>query len=433
MLLSHLLKRTIRLGTLNVISADGVLHSFSGAPEFSGAPAPKVTIRLHTRALQRKLYINPDLALGEAYMDGTMTIEQGSLSDLFEIMAINMQSALSDPIYSLRDRFWRLTRAWQQYNPVGLSRKHVAHHYDLPDQLYELFLDEDRQYSCAYFQDEDDDLETAQAAKKRHLAAKLLLEPGQKVLDIGSGWGGLALYLAEEGGGEVTGLTLSDSQLKVANERALAAGMDEKVKFQLRDYREQKGTFDRIVSVGMFEHVGVNHYRKFFKTIGDLLSEDGVCVLHSISRMGGPASTSSWIRKYIFPGGYSPSLSETLAVIEKSGLWVTDIEVLRLHYADTLKAWRARFEANRPRIAQLLDERFCRMWEYYLVLSEAAFRHGDHFVFQIQITKRRDAVPLTRDYIKEWEYSHPLNNSPRETGPVIRFGNAKKQRAGARG
>jgi len=400
MLLSHLLKRTIRIGTLNVISADGVKHSFSGAP------GPKVTIRLHTRALQRKLYINPDLALGEAYMDGTLTIEQGSLSDLFEIMATNMQSALSDPLYALRERLWWLLRGWQQYNPIGLSRKNVAHHYDLPDQLYDLFLDDDRQYSCAYFQNEDDDLATAQLAKKRHLAAKLRLAPGQKVLDIGSGWGGLALYLAEEGGGEVTGLTLSDSQLKVANARAANAGIEEKVKFHLRDYRQQKGTFDRIVSVGMFEHVGVNQYKRFFAAINDLLSDDGVCVLHSISRMGGPASTSPWIRKYIFPGGYSPSLSETLAVIEKSGLWVTDIEVLRLHYAETLKAWRARFEANRAQIAELIDERFCRMWEYYLVLSEAAFRYGDHFVFQIQITKRRDAVPLTRNYIGEWEYSH---------------------------
>ncbi|MFV2001661.1 MAG: class I SAM-dependent methyltransferase [Paracoccaceae bacterium] len=284
----------------------------------------------------------------------------------------------------------------------------MAHHYDLPDQLYDLFLDGDRQYSCAYFQSEGDDLAVAQAAKKRHLAAKLLLEPGQKILDIGSGWGGLALYLAQAGGGEVTGLTLSQSQLNVARARAAEAGADDKVNFQLRDYREEKGTFDRIVSVGMFEHVGVNQYQKFFSTVDDLLSDDGVCVLHSISRMSGPGSTSPWVRKYIFPGGYSPSLSETLAVIEKSGLWVTDIEVLRLHYADTLHAWRSRFEANRARVAEMMDERFCRMWEYYLVLAESAFRHGDHFVFQIQLAKHRDTVPLTRDYIHDWENSHPV-------------------------
>lgn len=402
MLLSYLLKHTVRVGTLNLIDADGVRHVFSGAP------GPEVTIRLHTHAVQRKLYINPELAVGEAYMDQTLTIEDGTLSDLAAVMAANMQSAKSDPLYALRDWLSRVLRRWQQYNPVKLSRKHVAYHYDLPDELYDLFLDDDRQYSCAYFHHDSDDLATAQLAKKRHLAAKLLLEPGQKVLDIGSGWGGLGLYLAQEGGGEVTGLTLSKSQIKVSHERAIEAGMDERVKYYLRDYRQQKGKFDRIVSVGMFEHVGTHYYPKFFSAINNLLSDDGVCVLHSISRMTGPSSTGPWIRKYIFPGGYSPSLSETLAVVEKSGLWVTDIEILRLHYAETLKAWHSRFEANRARIAELLDERFCRMWEFYLTLSQAAFRHGDHFVFQMQLAKRRDTVPLTRDYITEWEEAHPL-------------------------
>jgi cyclopropane-fatty-acyl-phospholipid synthase len=408
MLLSHLLKRTIHVGTLNLILADGSRHSFSGTP------GREVTIRLHDRALPRKLYLNPDMAVGEAYMDGTLTIEKGSLSDLLAIMAGNMQHARTDLLYDLRHRLSCLFRGWQQYNPIKLSRKNVAHHYDLPDQLYDLFLDGDRQYSCAYFQTGQKDLAAAQAAKKRHLAAKLLLKPGQKVLDIGSGWGGLALYLAQEGGGEVTGLTLSESQLKVARERVAEAGVDQKVKFHLRDYREQKGNFDRIVSVGMFEHVGVGQYRKFFSTVENLLHDDGVCVLHSIGRMAGPGSTSPWVRKYIFPGGYSPSLSETMAEIEKSGLWVTDVEVLRLHYAETLHAWRSRFEANRARIAEMIDERFCRMWEYYLVLSEAAFRHGDHYVFQIQLAKRRDAVPLTRDYMSEWENSRPLKITRRK-------------------
>ena len=403
MLLSHLLKRAILVGTLNVIDAHGRLH------RFSGTPTPEVTIRLHDRALHRKLYFNPDLAVGEAFMDGTLTIEQGSLIDLFEIMATNRRNAQKDPLYALRDTLSRLLRRWQQYNPVDHSRKNVAHHYDLPDQLYDLFLDGDRQYSCAYFRNGEDDLPAAQAAKKRHLAAKLLLQPGQRVLDIGSGWGGLAHYLADAGGGEVTGLTLSKEQLKVARQRVAGAGVDDRVKFHLRDYRQQKGSFDRIVSVGMFEHVGVTHYQKYFSTISDLLTDDGVCVVHSIGRMAGPSSTSPWVRKYIFPGGYSPSLSETLAVIEKSGLWVTDVEILRLHYADTLKEWRSRSQANRANIANLLDERFCRMWEYYLVLSEAAFRHGDHFVFQIQLAKRRDTVPLTRDYITEWENSHPVS------------------------
>jgi len=402
MLLNRLLKRAIRTGTLTVITATGKRLTFAGAP------GPQVTIRLHTHALQRKLYLNPEMAIGEGYMDGTLTIEQGSLNDLAEIMAANEHHAQADPLFATRARLSNLLRRWQQYNPVKMSRKNVEHHYDLPDQLYDLFLDSDRQYSCAYFQNESDDLATAQAAKKRHLAAKLLLEPGQKVLDIGSGWGGLALYLAGVSGADVTGLTLSTSQIEVARERAVQNGLDKNVKFHLRDYREQKGKFDRIVSVGMFEHVGVNHYQQFFSKIGDLLSDDGVCVLHSIARMEGPGSTGPWIRKYIFPGGYSPSLSETMAEIEKSGLWVTDIEILRLHYAETLKAWRSRFEANRARIAELLDERFCRMWEFYLVLAESAFRHSDHYVFQIQLAKRRDAVPLTRDYITEWENAHPL-------------------------
>jgi len=403
MILSKLLTRMVRIGTLDVIDANGRLH------HYAGAPGPQVTIKLHNSALHRKLYVNPELALGEAFVDGTLTIEKGKLSDLFEIMALNEKNAQSDWLFALRDRISRFMRRWQQYNPIDLSQKNVAHHYDLPDQLYDLFLDADRQYSCAYFQDGNDDLATAQVAKERHLAAKLLLEPGQKVLDIGSGWGGLAQYLAKEGRVDVTGLTLSHSQLKVARERAIKSGLGNSVDFQFRDYREQKGSFDRIVSVGMFEHVGVNQYERFFSTVNGLLKDDGICVLHSIGRMAGPASTSPWIRKYIFPGGYSPSLSETLAVIEKSGLWVTDIEVLRLHYADTLQAWRSRFEANRVRIADLLDEKFCRMWEYYLVISEAAFRHGDHFVFQIQLAKRRDAVPLTRDYILDWENAHPIN------------------------
>ena len=400
MLLSYFLKTIVRVGTLDVIEANGRQH------RFSGTPSPQVTVRLHDRGLPTRLYLNPDLAVGEAYVDGTLTIEQGTLSELVEIMARNMDNGPLDPIFALRSKIWLLIRSWQQNNPIWRSRENVAHHYDLPDRLYDLFLDGDKQYSCAYFMDQNDSLETAQTAKKRHLAAKLLLEPGQKVLDIGSGWGGLALYLAREGGGEVTGLTLSKSQLEVARQRAAKARLDQKVKFHLRDYRQQEGQFDRIVSVGMFEHVGVKHYEQFFSSIRNLLKDDGVCLLHSIGRMAGPGTTGPWMRKYIFPGGYSPSLSETLTAIEKSGLWVTDIEILRLHYAQTLKHWRERFEKNRGEIAGMLDERFCRMWEYYLTLSEAAFLYCDHFVFQIQIAKRRDAVPLTRDYIGDWEREH---------------------------
>ncbi len=401
-LLSRLLTRVVKVGTLTVIDVDGKSHVFAGGP------GPQVTMALHDKALYRALFLNPELAIGEAYMEGTLTLEDGTLADLFELMAKNEESARSSLIYSLRLQGEKLTRRWLQYNPLGLSKKNVAHHYDLPDELYDLFLDANRQYSCAYFTNGDDDLAAAQVAKERHLAAKLLLEPGQKVLDIGSGWGGLAFYLAQQADVEVTGLTLSQSQLDYSRQQAKKLGLEKRVNFQLRDYREQTGHFDRIVSVGMFEHVGVTQYEKFFATVDNLLTDDGICVLHSIGRMAGPASTSEWIRKYIFPGGYSPALSETMAVIEKSGLWAADIEILRLHYAKTLQAWSRRFQAHRARVAEMIDERFCRMWEYYLAASEAAFRHGDHFVFQIQLAKKRDAVPLTRDYIGLWEKAHPI-------------------------
>jgi len=402
MLLSRILKRVIRIGTLEVIDATGKRH------KFTGAPGPEVTIRLHKRSLHTKLYLNPDLYVGEAWMDGTLTIEKGTLSAFANIIAANMQFAVDDPFYALHERVSRLVRRWQQYNPVSASRRHVSHHYDLPDWLYDIFLDRDQQYSCAYFNSPEDDLETAQQNKQNHLAAKLLLEPDHKVLDIGSGWGGLALYLAEAGGGEVTGLTLSDEQLKIAKKRAQESSLADKAHFHLRDYREEDGTYDRIVSVGMFEHVGVNHFDEFFSSVKRLLADDGVCVIHSIGRMNGPSSTSAWIRKYIFPGGYSPALSETIAAIEKSGLWVTDVEILRLHYAQTLKAWSKRFAAKRSIVAKRMGERFCRMWEFYLAISEAVFRYGDHYVFQIQIAKRRDAVPLTRDYINQWEANRPV-------------------------
>lgn len=406
MLMAGFLERMIRVGKLEVIDAHGNYHVFSGTP---GCEA---TVRLYDSALHRKLFFNPDLHVGEAYMNGTLIVEKGTLSDFLEILVTNLGAAQTYPMYSACEWFSRVLRGWQQYNPVGRSRSNAAHHYDLPDQLYDQFLDHDRQYSCAYFLSPDDDLDTAQANKQRHLAAKLLLEPGVSVLDIGSGWGGLALYLARVGGGQVTGLTLSDKQVKMANRRAAEAGLSDRVRFYLRDYREETGTYDRIVSVGMFEHVGINHYREFFSTVRKLLAEDGLCVLHSIGRMAGPSTTCAWLRRYIFPGGYSPSLSEVLPAIEGSGLWIADIEVLRLHYAETLRAWQHRFQENRARIAELFDERFCRKWEFYLALSEAAFRHGDHFVFQIQLSKRRDAAPLTRDYITDWERTHTAETSP---------------------
>jgi len=402
-MLASVLAQVIRVGRLSLIDAAGRRHVFEGAP------GPAASIRLRDPALHWKLLVKPRLFVPEAYMDGTLTVEEGSLYDFVDMLVSNDAAGLGDKLpMRLAAAGGRLVRRLHQYNPVPRARRNVAHHYDLSDQLYELFLDRDRQYSCAYFRSPEDDLDAAQDNKKGHIAAKLLLRPGQRVLDIGSGWGGLALYLAAECGVDVTGLTLSEEQLKVANRRAASAGLADRVRFHLRDYREESGRYDRIVSVGMFEHVGVNQYPAFFRKLRELLAPDGVALLHSIGRMDGPGTTNPWLRKYIFPGGYSPALSEVVPEAERARLWITDIEILRLHYADTLRAWRGRFEQNRDRIRALYDERFCRMWEMYLVGAELAFRRDGHLVFQMQLAKAVDAVPLTRDYIVDWERAHRL-------------------------
>ena len=390
----------IRIGRCDLIDAAGQHHIFGGTP------GPAVTVRLHDKSLYRKLLLNPRLSVGEAYMDGTLTIENGGLYDLMELLTRNDVAMLDHPFWRFVNRATRLTKRLHQYNPVSRARRNVAHHYDLSDELYNLFLDRDRQYSCAYFLSPDDDIDTAQLNKRRHIAAKLLLRPGMKVLDIGCGWGGLALYLASECGADVTGLTLSTEQLKVAQRRAAQAGLSDRVRFVLRDYREETAQYDRIVSVGMFEHVGVGQYPAFFDQLNRLLKPEGVALLHSIGRSDGPGTTNPWLRKYIFPGGYSPAISEVVPVIEQRRLLITDIEVLRLHYAETLKAWRRRFLQQRDKVLKLYDERFCRMWEMYLVGSEIAFRHGGHIVMQIQMAKAVDSVPLTRDYLFEWERAH---------------------------
>jgi cyclopropane-fatty-acyl-phospholipid synthase len=400
MLLDSVLPRVIRVGRLSVVDAAGKSHIFEGSP------GPAATVRLRDPALSWKLLVRPRLYVPEAYMDGALTIEEGSLYDLIDLLGANDTALPDSLLLRLGNAIGRLVRHIHQHNPIPRARRNAAHHYDLSDQLYELFLDRDRQYSCAYFQTPEDDLDTAQDNKKRHIAAKLLLSPGQRVLDIGSGWGGLALYLADECGVDVTGLTLSEEQLKVAQRRAAAAGLADRVRFHLRDYREESGHYDRIVSVGMFEHVGVKQYRAFFGKLNELLAPDGVALLHSIGRMDGPGTTNAWLRKYIFPGGYSPALSEVVPVVERMRLWITDIEILRLHYADTLRAWRRRFEQNRDRIRALYDERFCRMWEMYLVGAEIAFRRGGSLVFQMQMAKTVGTVPLTRDYIQDWERAH---------------------------
>jgi cyclopropane-fatty-acyl-phospholipid synthase len=340
---------------------------------------------------------NPELALGEIYMDGTFVVENASIADA---LAILMDQP--DPLPNWAKPHWwarYLARHIRQFNPPRRAKTNVAHHYDLDGRLYSLFLDSDKQYSCAYFERPDISLDDAQLAKKRHITAKLLVRPHHRVLDIGSGWGGLGLYIAETTRADVTGVTLSTEQLETSRARAAEKNLTQSVRFLLQDYRDIPGSFDRIVSVGMFEHVGVDFYETYFKRCAELLTDDGVMVLHSIGRSEGPDATNPWIAKYIFPGGYIPALSEVASAIERAGLLVCDIEILRLHYAETLKAWRERFMARREEAVQLYDERFARMWEFYLASSEMAFRKQKLMNFQIQLTKRQGIVPMTRDYI----------------------------------
>ncbi len=394
-LLRRFLSQFIRRGSMTVTTAGGMKFCVGDG---SGEP---VEVRFLTADAQRRILVNPELGLGEAYMDGEFIVERGSIADALAIL-LDQPDLLphwAKPWWHLR----YLTRRLQQFNPRSRSRSNVAHHYDLDARLYSLFLDADKQYSCAYFETPDMTLDDAQLAKKRHIAAKLLVNGGQRILDIGSGWGGLGLYLAEIAGADVTGITLSTEQLQVANARAAEKGLTRQARFLLEDYRDIDGPFDRIVSVGMFEHVGAKFYDTYFQRCAELLSRDGVMLLHSIGRSQGPDSTNPWIAKYIFPGGYIPSLSEVLPSIERAGLLVCDIEILRLHYAETLKAWRERFMARREEAVQLYDERFALMWEFYLAACEMTFRKQDMMNFQLQLTRRQGVVPMTRDYIAHEE------------------------------
>jgi cyclopropane-fatty-acyl-phospholipid synthase len=363
----------------------------------------RLTIRLTSTSSQLRVLLDPDLKFGEAYMEGTLIVDEGSVADVLALAL--SQDRSSRPTYWAKPQ-WLVRYLWrrlEQFNCRQRSRTNVAHHYDLDGRLYSMFLDSDRQYSCAYFEHSDQSLDDAQLAKMRHLAAKLLVKSGARVLDIGSGWGGLACYLAEICEAQVEGVTLSQEQLAFSRARVEAAGLSSKVRFQLADYRDLARSYDRIVSVGMFEHVGVGFYEKYFRKCAAMLHDDGVLLVHSIGRSDGPGITNPWLAKYIFPGGYIPALSEVLPAIERAGLLITDIEILRLHYADTLKAWRERFLARREEIKDLYDERFCRMWELYLASSEMAFREEGMMVFQIQMTKRQGVVPVTRDYIAKDE------------------------------
>jgi len=396
-LLHRILATLIQNGTLRVTTARGRTFTVGDG---TGEP---IAVRFTTTAAQLGVVLDPDLRLGEAYMDGTFVIEEGSITDLLAL-ALSQDSSGSPPHWTSPQWIARYLHRWlHQSNGRDRAQKNVAHHYDLDGRLYSLFLDTDRQYSCAYFEAPHQSLDDAQRAKRRHIAAKLLVSPDDSVLDIGSGWGGLALYLAEICGAHTAGITLSKEQLAFSCGRAAEEAHGDRVEFRLQDYRDVTGSFDRIVSVGMFEHVGAGSYNAYFGKCADLLADDGVFLLHSIGRSERLAMTNPWIAKYIFPGAYMPALSEVLPAIERAGLLVTDIEILRLHYADTLKAWRERFLAHREEVGRLYDERFVRMWEFYLAGSEAAFREQAMMIFQIQMTKRQGVVPITRDYIAREE------------------------------
>src|SRR5215475_12584174 len=391
-LLRAVLQSSICAGTLRITTASGARFTLGDG---TGNPA---AIRFRSHAAERGILRDPEMKFGEAYMDGSVVVEEGSIADVLAVI-LRQQRDGKPPLFARPQWFIRyLYRRLLQFNPPPRARRNVAHHYDLNCQLYSLFLDADRQYSCAYFETPDQSLDDAQLAKRRHLAAKLLLAKDQRVLDIGCGWGGLALYLAEFTGARVTGITLSREQHAAASVRAAEKGVSESVEFRLEDYRDVTGRFDRIVSVGMFEHVGVSHYDTFFRKCAGLLNDDGVMVLHSIGRSEGPNVTNPWIAKYIFPGGYIPALSEVLRAVERSGLLVTDVEVLRLHYALTLRHWRQRFRASWHTAVERYGERFCRMWEFYLAGAETGFRYQNLMVFQVQLTKDQNALPLTRDY-----------------------------------
>jgi cyclopropane-fatty-acyl-phospholipid synthase len=396
-MMDRILTGAIREGRFDVIWPDG------SSSRYGNGDSPAAAVHIRNQAALCRMVINPGLAVGEAYMDEGLVPLNCSIHDVLTVLLQNIRHG-GIPVIEWNLKLHRFLRPFIQANNAVRAKHNVAHHYDLNGRLYSLFLDRDRQYSCAYFPRGDETLEEAQAAKKRHIAAKLRLDrPDLTVLDIGSGWGGMALTLAKDFGARVTGITLSEEQLAEARARAAASGLSDRVKFELMDYRAVTQPYDRIVSVGMFEHVGVPNYKAYFETIKRCLKPDGVALLHAIGRFDGPSATNEWIAKYIFPGGYSPALSEVLAPLEKSGLISADIEILRLHYAKTLAHWRRRFAANRDAIAAIYDERFCRMFEFYLSGSELAFRLNDHMIFQIQIVRDQEAVPLTRDYMFEQE------------------------------
>jgi cyclopropane-fatty-acyl-phospholipid synthase len=396
-LLRKFLTQFIRVGNLEVETASG--QKFT-AGDGSG---PEVGVRFVDIGAELGLLLDPECAFGDLFTDGRLVVTKGSIYDALMIGTRNVNFAQPPKWMLALQRFRAATRRFYQRNTQAISKKNVESHYDIDGRIYDLFLDADKQYSCAYFEHEGQSLEEAQLAKKRHIAAKLAIQPGQSLLDIGCGWGGLGLYLAQSAGAKVTGITLASEQLAIARARAEKAGLADRAKFELTDYRDLPSRFDRIVSVGMFEHVGLPHYDEFFRRVAELLNDDGVALLHTIGNTGVPVPTNAWVVKNIFPGGYIPSLSEIVPAIERAGLMISDVEILRIHYAETLRCWRERFLARREEAKAITGERFCRMWEFYLAISEASFRLGITVIFQIQLVKKVDALALTRDYIGETE------------------------------
>ena len=392
-MLFSVLKKIIFEGKIDIIDSNGKIHSF-------GHLKPYVKIKLKNKSIETKLFKNPGLYLGEAYMDKELLVEEGTIEDFINIVTKSYEDfTLHNSIFRYYEKISAMLKPFQQLNKILQSKKNVAHHYDLNEDLYKLFLDKDMQYSCAYFYNENISLDQAQYDKKKHIINKLQSERNMDVLDIGCGWGGLALQIAKETGANVKGITLSENQLSTAQKRAQEEGLSEKVKFVLQDYRDENYKYDRIVSVGMFEHVGINYFRSFFSKTYDLLKENGVFLLHTIGQRGKPTATSPWMRKYIFPGGYIPSMSEILEVCQKLNINITDIEILRLHYAHTLTRWYTNLLKHKDKIIKMYDEKFFRMWEFYLLVSKYSFINMGNVVFQIQISKNINNLPLTRNYI----------------------------------
>ena len=392
--LPKLLNKAIHKGQISLKGPDGSVQVIGGKE-----PGPEVAIHITDPKLDWKIALNPELYAGEAYMYGGLVMEKGTIYNLLELFFVNKRTFDLTPNQIFWKTIMRKLRRFHQHNPISRARANVQHHYDIGNDLYRLFLDADMQYSCGYFEHGNESLEDAQLVKKRHIASKIQVRDGQRILDIGCGWGGLGLYLGHLADVEVVGVTLSKEQLAIAQKRAELAGVADRVSFQLMDYREVTGSFDRIVSVGMLEHVGVGHLDEYFMTVRDRMGPEGLALIHTISGKSPPGITSQFLTKYIFPGGYSPSLSEAVAAVERTGLWALDVEVWRKHYGWTLQHWKERCEAKRDEIIALYDEPFYRMWEFYLSACEGAFMYGSSHVIQMQLARERAAAPLTRDYI----------------------------------